>query len=1054
MNAASKNFLIYSASAGAGKTFTLVSSYLCKILEQGGSFSQVLAITFTNKATAEMKARIIAELDLLATGKASNHLPVLLQELSFKEDEIRSRAKNQLQKILHDYSSFSVSTIDSYFQVLTRTLTRELKIPVKFDIELNEERIRHEIAARVLAKAGYDDELTTWLRDLLFDKLEQGKGWKIQPELRSMTAEVMHKEAARHLASTADREKIRLLLQELNAIRNEFEGNLNSIATAALSEISNAGFTINDFAYNSNGGVGYFGKLLIKNVSKWEVGKRVVQAIENPDTLLTAANRKNAPLAQLANEILHPLLCQAVEIYNAGLHQYISAEAVRKFLFYTGIIPVIGDELKSFRDEQQVFLLSDTTRLLRDNIAGQDAPFIFEKSGIRYKHVFIDEFQDTSSDQWHILLPLARNTLANGDQLLLVGDAKQSIYRWRGGNIHLIRKEAAENLNQFKSVLDLKVLDTNWRSAEQIVNFNNAFFPLFADTLYNQFADFNDEELKGSYAPALVEQKFTPKNAGKGYLNFTFFKTAGKNETAGEEEEEFSGWKDRALQKLKVAIDESVESGYRLQDIAILFRTNAEEATLASWLLQNTKYEFISSNSLKLNTNPSVRFLLNCLYILAETDQPVHRVEAADFLATKEIQDAKDEIPHARIRKFEDDSWFKTVLLPLQKQSVALPINLVIALLREKGMLNEADPFLDAFEDVVSEYTAKQAGGIIEFLTWWEEQLETKEFCLDMPESANAIRMLSIHRSKGLEFPVVIVPFADWKVLPDQRTKLWASSDLAPFNTVDHLLIAAGSSLLNSVFSADYSKECSEAITDNLNVVYVAFTRPKDRLYVFSSAASRSDYISAALRESVASTDGFETEETDVFQSFTRGVKSPATTGETKAQSETLYTPQTIGSASPKIKAALRPPELAAAIITREINFGKALHEVIAYTFPKDSLPKQLYNASLKYQVPLQELEPAATRVMTQLEQNGWLSESWKVYPETDFCDAEGNIFRPDRVLSSEKETVVLDFKTGTPAKEYLEQVEQYCRLLEATGFPEVKGYLVYPAADLIQEVV
>jgi ATP-dependent exoDNAse (exonuclease V) beta subunit len=411
------------------------------------------------------------------------------------------------------------------------------------------------------------------------------------------------------------------------------------------------------------------------------------------------------------------------------------------------------------------------------------------------------------------------------------------------------------------------------------------------------------------------------------------------------------------------------------------------------------------------------------------------------------------DIPYARIRSFAERSWFKTILLPLQKQSVTLPIHLVIALLREKGMLTEADPFLDAFEDVVSEHSAKSAGGVNEFLTWWEEQLETKEFCLDMPESANAIRMLSIHRSKGLEFPVVIIPFADWKVLPDYRTKLWASSDIAPFDTVDHLLIAAGSSLMKSVFSADYIRECSEAITDNLNIIYVAFTRPKDRLYVFSSATGRGDYLSAALHESVASTSGFEREETEALNCFTRGVKISAETKSSKAVAETLYEPATIGSASPKIKAALQPPELAAAVITKEINFGKALHEVIAYTFPGQSIQDQLRNASLKYQVPVKELEPAAQRVMTQLEQNGWLSADWKVYPETDFCDAEGTIFRPDRVLSGTNETIILDFKTGAPDKEYVDQVAGYCKLLEDTGFPQVKGYLVYPAADLIQSV-
>ena len=1053
MSESHKNFLIYSASAGSGKTFTLVANYLLKILEPGGSFTQVLAITFTNKATAEMKARIIAELDILASGKESVHLPTLLESLPFSESELRTRASSQLQRILHNYSSFSVSTIDSYFQLLARTLTRELKIPIKFEIELNEERVRHEIAGRLLSKAGYDQELTEWLRELLYDKLQEGKGWKIQPELRNMTKEVISKDEARELAQYADRDKIRQLLNELDSIRNSFESNLKSIGTSGVEAIKESGYPLSDFAYGEAGAAAYFQKLISRDKKKWEPGTRVMKAISNPDSLLSKEKSKNATLKKLVNEILHPLLDQALEIYSSGIYLYNSADAVKRFLYYTGIIPVIGESLKQFRDEHQLFLLSDTTRLLRDNVAEQDAPFIFEKSGTRFKHVFIDEFQDTSTDQWNILLPLAKNTLANGDQLLLVGDAKQSIYRWRGGNIQLIRKDAASDLRNFSSSLSNRILETNWRSAQRIVEFNNQFFPKFAERLNSNYVDFADESLTQGYNAKNVEQNYVEKNALKGYVEFTYFPDK-KEVSSGEDEEDANGWKDRALKNLKETIADCLSYGYQLQDIAILFRNNQEEALIASYLLENTQWSFLSSASLKLSSHPSVRFLLNCMYILAEKDQPVNRSEAEEFLVLKGLHQTSGSLPHAKIKYFADDTWFKKTLLPIQEQSNSLPVNMTLSLLREKSGLSAADPFIDAFEDIVSEYASKNSGGLNVFIDWWEEQLETKNFCLDMPESANAIRLLSIHRSKGLEFNVVVIPFLDWKLLPDQRTRMWASSDAPPFNIVPHLHIAAGKNLMNSVFDKDFIRECKNSMQDNINLVYVAFTRPKMRLYCSGPKTNRTDGISASIFEVIESDNTFEKQENDGVIHFSKGNKELHTVKSEIKKGNNFYSHLSQNPSAINSISEFTAPILATRPETREIIIGKAVHEVIANTITTEKLDRIIEATAIKYQLKVQDFGSIAERVILQLQQQGWMDASWKVYAEADFCDEHGNILRPDRVLHKENETIVLDFKTGGADPAYAEQVNGYCNLLESIGFKNIKGYLVYPMADLIETVV
>lgn len=1050
-----KNFLIYSASAGSGKTFTLVGNYLEKILEPTGSFRNVLAITFTNKATAEMKLRIIRELDNLASGKPSIHLSPLTEKLSLDENIIRRNAATQLQRILHDFSSFAVTTIDSYFQELTRTLTRELKIPVKFDIELNTDRIRHEIAGRILSKAGYDADLTSWLNELLLRKLEDGKGWKIQPDLRAMTGEVIYSEPARSLANSADRKTIKKLLDELLHIKLNLEKSLSEIGHSALNSIQKSGFTIKDFKYGAAGPVAYFSKLTEKESKKWKPGVRVTDALDDATQLFINNKSTNENLRTLCIETLHPLLDQAVDLYRSNIYAYNSSTAALRYLYYAGITPVIADELKTFRDEQHVYLLSDTTRLLMESIGENDAPFIYEKSGARFRHLFIDEFQDTSTEQWRILLPLARNTLGGGNRLLLVGDAKQSIYRWRGGNMHLIRKDAAADLREFALQLQHRNLDTNWRSASEIVHFNNIFFPLLANVTSAEFPQYTDPELKAAYDESLVKQKIIPAKEGKGYIEFTFFESAkGKNKNQEDEQEDESHWKEKALVKLKQTLDKCVNAGYELRDISILFRRNKEEKEIATYLLENTIHPFISTNSLKLHNNAKVRFILNCIYMIAGRDEALHRSEAEEFLLLHKLTPERTEkIPYRKISGFEEDSWFKTKLEQLIQQSASLPVSLLIAMIREKSGLTEADPFLDAFEDIIHEYSLKSNGGNSEFISWWEDQLETKEFCLEIPDTLNAIRMLSVHGSKGLEFPVVIIPFLDWKILPDFKTKIWAKSETPPYHELDRFLVAATQTLEDSAFAADYQRECREAIIDNLNLTYVAFTRPKERLYAFGSLSPKHDYAGKYIIQAIKSSEYLNGHVLADREVFTAGKTENAVLSSATAKENSLYHPENTSSAKAAMYQPLQAPVLAAGISTPEINMGNAIHEIIALTHSMKDVEMHVQKAALKYAIPFKDLELSVKKLMDLLQQSGWLASDWKVFTEADFCDGQGNVFRPDRILSRPDETVVLDFKTGQPSKAYQVQVQNYCNLLRDTGFPNVSGYLLYPAAGIIEPV-
>ncbi len=1006
-----------------------------------------------------MKTRIIEELEILSKGDDSKYRSFLMDVLHVDEPQIRKNAKEVLTRILHDYSSFAISTIDSYFQILSRTLAKELNLPVKYEIELDSQRVCAAVSDHLLADAGRVSTTTLWLKDMLLDRLDNNKNWNLRPDLKKISYELLFSEDARDLALKATPELILELIAALKNIRNEVEEYMRSLGTAAVNSIEKAGFNVTDFAYTSGGPVGTFYKIANprSGSKEFKFGKRIADAVEDPDKLLTKINQKNQRLKDLAHQELHPLLSQALDYYSEKKEAYISSVEVLRMIYLAGITGNLNEKLIAFRDEFQLFLLSDTTRILREVIKDNDAPFIYEKTGNLFKHLFIDEFQDTSNEQWEILRPLVSNSIGSGNDVLLVGDAKQSIYRWRGGNMHLILNGVQQELKRFKELITQENLSTNYRSLGNIVNFNNNFFvkaAVYAGRLENSDPAVFDL----AYSEDGVHQAFLPERKDKGIIEFAFFNNPKKKKNKPEDDEENNEsdehWKTKALSYLDKTLDELHARNIALKDIALLVRTNTHEKEIADYLYQGNKFAFISGNSLLISANPACRFLLNCLRILLNDEEPLLHLEISHFLSEVDQQESSKEIPFAKKEILNSkDSWARRQLLTQRNYLLSLPVDLAFVKILELANLTKPDPFIDKFSDLIMEYTGKSGTGISEFLNWWDENVDLKKWSIEIPENTNAIRILSIHRSKGLQFPVVIIPFLDWSFIPNKNEVIWALTENQPFDMLKKVPVKATKALIDSYFAHDYIEECRESYLDNLNLLYVAFTRAEKQLHVFGSSSSPKTNIGNFAMNTLLELPAYQGNVQQdgsyllkIGESYIEDDLKEAT-----PKKYTLYAPMPLEAITPNYPENIHSeiPSLQTRFDSAQIIFGNQVHEVLNRMRTKTDLKNAVHKISLKYslfQKPEQiaSLTKTVSEVWELMENYGWTNPQLQVESEPEICDKLGQSHRPDRVLIDGTKAIVLDFKTGIADDLHHAQVKGYCALLEKAGYNPVEGHLIY----------
>lgn len=864
-------FKIYSSSAGSGKTYTLTKEYLKLVLQEENPyyFRHILAITFTNDAANEMKARILGALanftflETLSEKKkkeSTQLLDTISQEINIEISELRSRADQTFQKIIYNYADFSISTIDSFVNSVIGAFTKELEIPHNYEVSLDTEQLMKVTIQRVLEKVGEDgkDDLSKIVVNWAIDKINAGKSWsRINSELvefakRDLTSERSYKFVQKLAHLTL--EDFTRLDQQLRGYLETVEIQIQNIAQKATQLIRSAGIAIDDF-YRKKQGVGNYIEKISTGEDLFKPANSYVQSAIKED-LWYSKKSKNNQIDAIAPQLKQALL-DIEQVREKHQEKYKLAKLILSNIYKISLIQEIETELQQVKQEMNAIHISDTNKKIAKIVAHEPIPFIYERIGERYHHILIDEFQDTSVMQWLNLLPLVENNLSEAKFNLVVGDAKQAIYRWRGGEMEQL---VYLYQNKIKNLIDFgdeglpflserydfisqyqqpEQLRYNYRSSQEIIEFNNSFFR----TLVNQSLT-HEYPLISAIYDDYFEQQIPEANQ----------KTGGHVEISFVEKGEI--YTENTLNRLLIAINQAVESGFSWGDIAILCRKNKHAQEVANFL-EEQQINIISQDSLLLKSDEKVSFLVSILKVIAHPEDKLIKSEALYLFykaIKKELPDeATNEVIKATVNSHVFDFFEKIVsegypvdYLQLQQLGVYELVEKLIAefqLLEQKNNLE----YIFQFLDVVLEFSFQNASSVGEFLSHWAEKKDS--LSINLPKGKDAITVTSIHKSKGLEYPVVLIPFVDWNLA--QADNMWVSFEESNLDEVTHSslptsLVSANQGLSNTIFKEQYEQEMEKKFIENFNLLYVAFTRPVHRLHII--AKNPGDSVSKPIR--------------------------------------------------------------------------------------------------------------------------------------------------------------------------------------------------------------
>ena len=1048
---------IYRASAGAGKTHKLTGEYLMLLFSQPGAYRRILAVTFTNKATDEMKTRIVQELYHLASGRASDYIQLLSSAYSLTERQVREQARKILVAILHDYSAFNISTIDRFFQQTMRAFTREIGLQGGYGIEMDQELVLTEAIDNLLADLEKPEskDLLGWLLRFAEDKIEDGGGWSLRQDIMSLSREVF-KESYKAFSEEvgkdiADKQALDAYKNELYAIIRSVEAEARRLGEEGVALLKQFALQPSDFKGGSRSPFFYFEKLARGEMKEPTATFQTLP--DNPDAYTT----KTTPpgLRQIIGcvyeEGLNTCVKNIVSLF-ANLTAYNTAREIVRYYYTLGILTDISRQIASYREEKNVMLIADTTELLNKVISGSDAPFIYEKTGTHVDHYMIDEFQDTSGMQWNNFRPLVEESLANGRANLIVGDVKQSIYRFRNSDWKLLDEQVRRDFEE-EQVREETLMD-NWRSCRHIVEFNNAFFtaaPAILQDLYNEAlknSSLSEEERTAFFTKIMTaydksSQRVPPPFQKKdGHVRIDFL--------SGDEEKK---WEQEAMERLPATLERLQDNGYALKDIAILVRTNQEGALVADTLLAykeehpSDRYNIISDDALFVGSSPAVRFLIAVLRYLRNPEDRMNKklaMYAYQVLTGKFGESEADESVFQNLQSISRQSLYEVTEGLFRNFSAYFP--------------ETEQVFVQAFLDMVSEYAQKESADLNRFLRWWDETGYRKTIAT--PDGQNAIRILTVHKSKGLGFKVVIIPFGDWEIdhKPTKPVILWCHPEKKPFDRLHLVPVRYGQILSSTIFAKDYFKERLHAFIDNLNTLYVAFTRSKEELIVFSPRPRKINKEGKVEKITSIADLLWAGVETDIEDdTFERGEWWHPASGRTAEDTLEEIPMSRLYSVSPDDRLQLRLHGKGFFFDNARRKHGTLMHEVLSRIRTPKDIPASVESYRLAGVINREEAAELISRLEELLqaeEVKAWYDGSARVLNEVDILFGKGLSKRPDRVIIKGGKVIVVDYKFGERQdKRHPNQVRNYLQLIRKMGFERVDGYLWYVELGKIEAV-
>lgn len=1021
---------IVRSSAGSGKTYTLVLYYLRIALMQPESFNEILAITFTNKATEEMKARLIKALKSLSEGHEEKMADTLSSMTGLNSDEIKSRSGHLLQLMLHRYSGLAVMTIDSFFYRLIRPVARELGISLNREIQLDTSRVAADVKQSLMLDAGTDAETTLWLEQFINDKMSEKESWNIDREISKLIKEIIND--SDEIFAEGKKPVDFALVNELRKIRNQFQNRLKQISKSFFDVMNQHQLTAADLKGKNKSVANWFIKILNNEFKKDNRNKTVDKSLGSAEEWAAKTHERAELIYRLAEEHFMPLLRESVQLFEEGWEEYVTATAVLEMIFVAGLVGKIKTKLAEYRDEEEILLLPDINRIIAGALSINDTNFVFEKTGNRFRHFLIDEFQDTSLIQWINLLPLIENGLSSGGNVLIVGDAKQSIYRWRGGRMELLLKGINRQLGHYDEITEEKNLAVNYRSAPEIIELNNRFFNAVSK-LQMELVSEQMDEFPMAYSDGKIEQEVREGNTMKGFAEIRLIKN--KKDEDGEKKNK-EDKRNELMTLMLDRINQALADGFSEKDIAILTRGTKDASLIASFLFEKGITQVLSPDSLRASSSDKVQLLIHCMKLLL-TDDDIVRAGCLYFFHRIHGKEISHKEIFSRVKK---QDAFVTNLPDEFFQEFHLLRTIPLADLAEhliRIFELKTDVFVLRFQDAILEFNSKESGSLYDFIQWWEEN--EQEITITLPENANAIRIMTIHKSKGLQFPVVLIPFADWSLKPDyQKSILWADTDKNPLSEYGKFPLPVKSQLADSYFREAFLRELDLTMLDNINLLYVAFTRAELRLHVFAFT-DKPDYNSAAgLINAVIIRPEFANQLQNSVEELLMESGNMHKPERGKEKAESLQLSDFISHPwRSRITLALNKNLISVNDEPGALQ-GLQFHQIMSEIIREEDL-----NAVLKkYQVE-NELKSVIENLLNQCRSMGWFTGKFEIKTECPLLLPDGSVLRPDRLMMDKNKITILDYKTGEPDEKHNQQLQSYARTLTDAGY-EVEGCFIY----------
>ena len=955
-----------------------------------------------------------------------------------------------------------------------RNLARELELGANLTIELNNMEILSDAVDSMIEKLNRQSPVLYWLLEYIEERIADDKRWNVSGEIKNF---------GRNIFDEGYIEKgdgLRRKLQDKDCIKN-YRRTLQAIETEALEQmkgfadqffgiLESNGLTIDSLANKSKGISGYFSKLQMGKLDDSLRNATVEKHLASPENWSSKSSPSRNAITELAAAELIPLLQTAEEFRSKNNMLVNSCQLSLRYVNNVRLLTNIDEEVRRLNYENNRFLLSDTNALLHNLVHDGDSSFVFEKIGTTIRNVMIDEFQDTSRMQWDNFRLLLLEGLSQGENSLIVGDVKQSIYRWRNGDWGILNG-LKDHIEAFP--INVKTLTTNRRSAGNIIEFNNKVFTAACHTLNDIYKSEQGEEcedLKEAYIDVCQEKDKDPEG---GYVKVTFLT-----------EKEDVTYAEDTLQQLANEAQRSVATGVRLKDIAILVRKNKTIPLVADYFDKNTPYKIVSDEAFQLNASLAICMIIDGLRYLSD---PENRIAKAQLAAAYQNEILKNNIDLNTLLLNDIDEYLPISFIKQQEKLRLMPLYELMEKLFglfEMSRIKQQDAYLCAFFDAVVEYLQNNSSEMSAFIAFWEETLFQKTIPSGEVEG---IRIISIHKSKGLEYHTVLLPFCDWNMEKERSLThlMWCAPKAAPFNELDIVPVNYSTAMQQSIYREEYLNERLQLWVDNLNLLYVAFTRAKKNLIVWGRDGLKGT-VSELLQQAMEQMDVPQQEHDSIHQEESEGdantdtpdnvvyemgalCLSEARRADDITKNKLLVNPEKISLHLESLESNIefKQSNRSAEFIRGEeetgekyIRQGQLLHNLFSVIRTQDDIPSAIERLRFEGIIESAEQEKQIKK-LTEWALNHplvkeWYSGHWVLYNECAIIykeNGELQMRRPDRVMMKDGKVVVVDFKFGKKRTDYHKQVRDYMSLLSDMGYENIRGYLWYVFENELVEV-